>query len=207
MQETTLDIHYVGSYKSVSECPMLPEPEYCFIGRSNVGKSSIINYITGRDEIARTSKKPGKTQSINLFKVTEESPWMMADLPGYGFAAISKTTRGEWSEMIDGYVMGRQNLVCTFLLIDIRHKRLENDREFMNYMGEKGIPFCILYTKSDKLKPMELKNSLAAYEEAMLTEWEAMPPTIVTSSVKDLGRQEILDYIHNLNEIFKSQAL
>lgn len=186
---------------------MLPDPEYCFIGRSNVGKSSIINYITGRDEIARTSKKPGKTQSINLFKVTEESPWMMADLPGYGFAAISKTTRGQWSEMIDGYVMGRQNLVCTFLLIDIRHKRLENDREFMNYMGEKGIPFCILFTKSDKLKPMELTNSLAAYEEAMLTEWETMPPTIVTSSLKDIGRQEILDYIHTLNDSFKNQAL
>ncbi|MDQ3016218.1 MAG: ribosome biogenesis GTP-binding protein YihA/YsxC [Bacteroidota bacterium] len=202
MQESTLDIHYIGSYKSVSVCPALKEPEYCFIGRSNVGKSSIINYITGVDEIARTSKKPGKTQSINLFKVEEESPWMIADLPGYGFAQVSKSTRGEWSALIDGYVMGRENLVCTFLLIDVRHKRLENDREFMNYLGEKSIPFCILFTKSDKLKPMELQNALAAYEDAMLTEWETMPPKIVTSSMKDVGRQEILDYIHHLNDIF-----
>ena len=207
MNENSLDVHYIGSYKDVSQCPTYKLPEYCFIGRSNVGKSSIINLITGRDEIARTSKKPGKTQSINLFKVEAQPEWLIADLPGYGYAAVSKSTRGEWSSLIDGYVVHRPNLVCTFLLLDIRHKRLENDRAFMNYLGENNIPFCILFTKSDKLKPLALEESLASYQEAILTEWETLPPYFVTSSIEKKGREEIMNYIHQLNATYTSQSL
>src|SRR5688500_8667177 len=132
MEDKALVVHYIGSYKDVSNCPSFDLPEYCFIGRSNVGKSSIINLITGLREIARTSRKPGKTQSINLFKVEAQPAWMIADLPGYGYAQVSKSTRGQWSALIDKYILERKNLMCTFLLLDIRHPRMENDRAFMN---------------------------------------------------------------------------
>jgi GTP-binding protein len=180
-------------------------PEYCFIGRSNVGKSSIINLITGLREIARTSKKPGKTQAINLFSVEEIPPWIIADLPGYGFAQVSRSKRGQWSSMIDKYIVERPNLMCTFLLIDIRHPRQENDRDFMNFLGSKHIPFCILFTKSDKLKPAELITALEAYKEELLKEWEELPPHIVTSSIEKKGREEVMTYIHQMNNIFTNQ--
>src|SRR5687768_9819331 len=206
MEEKALDVHYLGSYKDVSLCPAFDLPEYCFIGRSNVGKSSIINLITGRPEIARTSRKPGKTQSINLFKVEEQPEWIITDLPGYGYARISKSTRGEWSKMIDRYVLERPDLMCTFLLLDIRHPRLENDRLFMNYLGQNHIPFCILFTKSDKLKLEELKTSLENYKQDVLKEWEELPPYIVTSSILKSGREEILTDIRRMNNIFANQA-
>jgi len=202
MGEDVLNIAYIGSYSDVKECPEYMWPEYCFIGRSNVGKSSIINYITGNREIARTSKKPGKTQSINLFKVTEESPWIIADLPGYGFAQVSKSMRQKWSRLIDRYILNRPNLACTFLLIDIRHPRQENDRLFMNLLGEHQVPFTILFTKSDKLKPIELNDALEAYRQEILKEWEALPPIIVTSSLGETGREDILNFIHKTNAIF-----
>jgi GTP-binding protein len=201
-----LDVQYIGSYTHVKQCPQLALPEYCFIGRSNVGKSSIINYITGNREIARTSKKPGKTQSINLFKVVETPEWMIADLPGYGFAQVSKSTRGQWSSLIDRYILNREDLMCTFLLLDIRHPRQENDRQFMNQLGKHHIPFCILFTKSDKLKPLELEEALEAYKAEILKEWETLPPIIVTSSLRELGRTEILDYIRQTNAIFVKQV-
>src|SRR5688572_28768139 len=160
MSDKALDVEYIGSFKDVKQCPVIDLPEYCFIGRSNVGKSSIINLVTGLNEIARTSRKPGKTQSINLFRVDEMSPWIIADLPGYGYAQVSRSTRGQWSSMIDKYIVTRQNLMCTFLLIDIRNPRQENDRDFMNFLGSNHIPFCILFTKSDKLKPAELTTAL-----------------------------------------------
>ncbi len=207
MEDKVLQVHYIGSYKDVRLCPSFEMPEYCFIGRSNVGKSSIINLITGKPEIARTSRKPGKTQSINLFNVEEKPSWIIADLPGYGYAQISKSTRGEWSNMIDRYVLERTNLMCTFLLLDIRHPRQENDRLFMNYLGEKRIPFCILFTKSDKLKPEDLKASLQNYQQDVLTEWEELPPFIVTSSTLKAGRDEILEYIASMNTIFTKQIL
>ena len=206
MSDEMLDVDYLGSYQGVDQCPDLPLPEYCFIGRSNVGKSSLINLITGRSEIARTSKKPGKTQSINLFKVHEEPPWLIADLPGYGYAQISRSTRGQWSKMIDQYVLKRKNLMCTFLLIDIRHPRMESDRNFMNHLGKNGIPFCIVYTKSDKLKPLALSAALEAYGQSVLEDWESMPKTIITSSTEKKGREEILQYIHDMNDIFANQA-
>jgi GTP-binding protein len=202
MEEKPLQVHYLGSYNDASQCPETPLPEYCFIGRSNVGKSSIINLITGQREIARTSKKPGKTQSVNLFKVDEEPAWMIADLPGYGFAAVSKSTRGQWSLLIEKYLTSRKNLMSAFLLLDIRHPRMENDREFMNYLGQKKIPFCILFTKSDKLKALELDTMVEAYKQDVLLEWEELPPFIITSSIKQTGREEIINYIHRLNNTF-----
>lgn len=207
MEEKPLNVQYLGSYKDVLKCPIIPLPEYCFIGRSNVGKSSIINLVTGQNEIARTSRKPGKTQSINLFKVTEQPEWIIADLPGYGYAQISRSTRGQWSAMIDSYVLKRENLMCTFLLLDIRHRRMENDREFMSYLGSRQIPFCILFTKSDKLKPLELERALDDYKLEVLNEWEELPPFIVTSSITKSGRVEILKYIQSINTIFTRQAL
>lgn len=207
MEEKPLHVHYLGSYKDVRQCPPLHLPEYCFIGRSNVGKSSIINLVTRQNEIARTSRKPGKTQSINLFKVEEKPEWIIADLPGYGYAQISKSTRGQWSAMIDTYVLSRENLMCTFLLLDIRHPRMENDREFMSFLGAKKIPFCILFTKSDKLKPMELDHAVEIYKQEVMKEWEELPPFIITSSTTGLGRNEILTYIQSINRIFASQSL
>lgn len=207
MSDKALDVEYIGSFKDVKQCPELDLPEYCFIGRSNVGKSSIINMVTGLNEMARTSRKPGKTQSINLFRVNDESPWMIADLPGYGFAQVSKSTRGEWSTLIEKYIRDRKNLMNTFFLVDMRHPRLENDRQFMNYLGRNNIPFCMLFTKSDKLKPVELTEALEAYQQAILTEWEILPPFIMTSSVKNMGREEILDSIYRMNDIFANRPL
>lgn len=206
MTEGSLQVDYIGSYSDVKKCPALSLPEYCFIGRSNVGKSSIINYITGNREIARTSKKPGKTQSINLFKVQETQDWIIADLPGYGFAQVSRSTRQLWSKLIDRYILHREDLVCTFLLIDIRHPRQENDRAFMNHLGEHEVPFCVLFTKSDKLKSGELEQAVEAYKASILEEWESMPPFMITSSLKGLGRLEILDFIHQTNRIFTPQG-
>jgi GTP-binding protein len=205
MEEKPLEVHYIGNFKDVRQCPPFDYPEYCFIGRSNVGKSSMINLVTGQREIARTSRKPGKTQSIHLFSVAEKPEWIIADLPGYGYAQVSKSTRGSWSTMIDQYVVLRENLMTVFLLLDIRHKRLENDRSFMNYLGSKKIPFCILFTKSDKLKPTELEQSIQAYKEDVLRDWEVLPPYIVTSSITQSGRKEILAYIHDLNKKFAKQ--
>jgi GTP-binding protein len=202
MEANILDVQYIGSYMHVHQCPVLPLPEYCFIGRSNVGKSSVINLITGQKEIARTSKKPGKTQAINLFKVVENPEWLIVDLPGYGYAHVSKSTRSIWSSLIDRYIRERSNLMCTFLLLDIRHPRQENDRLFMNLLGQHKIPFCILFTKSDKLKPLELEKAVASYKEQILEEWEELPPFIITSSVREIGREEVLDYIHSMNAIF-----
>jgi GTP-binding protein len=207
MDDLSIDVRYIGSFKDVDKCPVIDMPEYCFIGRSNVGKSSIINYLTHNNEIARTSKKPGKTQSINLFKVVETPEWFIADLPGYGYAQVSKSTRNSWSTLIDRYILHRPNLMCTFLLLDIRHPRQENDRAFMSFLGEHGIPFCILFTKSDKLKPLELETALEKYKLAILEEWEELPSMMVTSSVKQVGREEIMAYIHQLNSIFIQQAI
>ena len=207
MEEKVFKVEYIGSYKNVRDCPSYQLPEYCFIGRSNVGKSSIINLITGVKEVARTSRKPGKTQSINIFSVDDTPPWILTDLPGYGYAQVSKSTRGQWASLIDNYILERQNLMCTFLLLDIRHSRMENDRAFMNFLGQNHIPFCILFTKSDKLKADALQQSLESYTQELLTEWEELPKYIVTSSTEKTGREEILEYIREMNIIFAKQAL
>src|SRR5690242_20369637 len=134
MISPALDVRYIGSYTEVSQCPDYQFPEYCFIGRSNVGKSSIINFLTGKDDTARTSRKPGKTQTINVFKVMENPEWGIIDLPGYGYAQVSRSTRGNWAAMIDNYILKRKNLVNAFLLVDIRHAPQANDREFMRFL-------------------------------------------------------------------------
>ncbi len=202
MITSALDVNYIGSFTEVKQCPVYPSPEYCFIGRSNVGKSSIINYLTGKDDLARTSKKPGKTQTINIYKVMENPEWIIADLPGYGFAQVSRSTRGNWSAMIDNYVLKRENLVNAFLLLDIRHPQMDNDREFMRFLGEHRVPFSILFTKSDKLKPAELEKALGDYQSSILEEWEELPPFFVTSSLVARGREEILSYIRQMNDTF-----
>jgi len=202
MTTTALDVDYIGSFTEVSKCPEYTIPEYCFIGRSNVGKSSIINYLTHKDDLARTSRKPGKTQTINIFKVRENPEWIIADLPGYGYAQVSKSTRGNWSAMIDSYVLKRENLVNAFLLLDIRHPQMENDRDFMRFLGQHKVPFTILFTKSDKLKPAELEKALANYQSAILEEWEELPKHFLTSSLTGLGREEILSHIRQMNDTF-----
>jgi GTP-binding protein len=202
MISPALDVDYIGSFTEVSKCPVYTNPEYCFIGRSNVGKSSFINFLTGKDDLARTSRKPGKTQTINIFKVMENPEWVIADLPGYGYAQVSKSTRGNWSAMIDSYVLRRENLVNAFLLLDIRHPQMENDRDFMRFLGQHRVPFSILFTKSDKLKPMELEKALAAYKDSILEEWEELPPYFITSSTAAVGRDEILAYIRRMNDTF-----
>jgi len=202
MISSALDVRYIGSFKEVSQCPAYSFPEYCFIGRSNVGKSSIINYLTGKDETARTSKKPGKTQTINIFRVMENPEWVITDLPGYGYAQVSRSTRGNWSSMIDNYILKRENLVNTFLLLDIRHPQMENDREFMRFLGQNRVPFSLLFTKSDKLKKNELEQALEDYKKAILEEWEELPPYFVTSSIAEVGREEILAHIREMNNTF-----
>ena len=202
MISSALDVDYIGSFTEVSKCPEYTFPEYCFIGRSNVGKSSIINYLTGKDDLARTSRKPGKTQTINIFKVRENPEWVIADLPGYGYAQVSKSTRGNWSAMIDNYVLKRENLVNAFLLLDIRHPQMENDREFMRFLGQHHVPFSILFTKSDKLKPAELEKAIADYKISILEDWEELPPCFITSSTAAWGRDEILSYIREMNDTF-----
>ena len=202
MDPFTLPVQFIGSFSAVNKCPVFTLPEYCFIGRSNVGKSSMINYLTSNRELARTSKKPGKTQTVNLFKVMENPEWIIADLPGYGFAQVSKSTRGQWSSLIDSYILKRENLMCVFLLIDIRHPQQANDRAFLQFLGKYQIPFCILFTKSDKLKPGELDTALAEYKARLLEEWEELPPIIVTSSLTQLGGGEILSYIRQMNGTF-----
>lgn len=200
-----LNVEFIGSYQDAQRCPLIHAPEYAFLGRSNVGKSSMINYVTGHTELARTSKKPGKTQTINLFRVEETPPWILADLPGYGYARVSRDQRSAWSAMIEKYVLYRKNLLNLFLLVDIRHAPQEADLRFMRFLGEREVPFCILFTKSDQLKANELADSLALYSETLLKEWESMPPHFVTSSLEQRGRDEILDFIQEMNAIFTRQ--
>ena len=191
-------VHFIGSFPDEKSCPESSLPEYAFIGRSNVGKSSLINMILGRKELAFTSKKPGKTQLINLFKINER--WMIADLPGYGYAKVSKVKRKAFEKMIDRYLLLRPNLVNAFVLIDIRHPLQEIDLNFINELGEKRIPFTIIYTKADKLKNAQIDEHVGIIRNALLEHWEELPPDIVTSSTRKTGRDEILQFISDLNE-------
>lgn len=200
-----LDVAFIGSYPDAARCPLLNAPEYAFIGRSNVGKSSMINYLTGHPEIARTSKKPGKTQAINLFRIAGAPAWTMADLPGYGYAKVSRSQRHAWTDMIEGYVLRRKNLMNLFLLIDLRVSPQEADLNFLRFLGNHEVPFCILFTKADQLKPAAIEKALGDYRETLLLEWESLPPLIVTSSHLQKGREEILDHIQAMNAIFTQQ--
>jgi len=195
------------SNSDVSKCPSEPLPEYAFIGRSNVGKSSLINMLMNRKNLAKTSGRPGKTQLINHFKVNGN--WFLVDLPGYGYARVSKKEKNIFQKYITNYFEQRKQLVCSFVLVDIRHEPQKIDMEFMEWMGENGIPFCIIFTKADKLKPKVIENHVNTYLQKMVNGiWEEAPQHFVTSSSKSTGRDELLNFIDSINlDFFKQNAL
>ncbi len=188
---------YSISSPTCHQCPNDTKNEYAFIGRSNVGKSSLINMLCKRRGLAKTSATPGKTLMINHFIINKE--WYLVDLPGYGFAKRSKTVQQKLEQMISGYILQRQQLVCTFVLIDVRHEPQQIDREFIDWLGESSIPFAIIFTKADKLGPVKARTAASAWMEKMRDRWEELPPYFVTSSEKAIGRDEVLDYIESIN--------
>ena len=192
------DAKFVISNSDVRKCPEGDTPEYAFIGRSNVGKSSLINMLTGRKGLAMTSSTPGKTMLINHFLVNDS--WYIVDLPGYGYARRGKDAREKLRTMIDSYVLHRHQMTNLFVLVDIRHKPQAIDLEFINFLGENGIPFSIVLTKADKLGPIAGKKMVAAYKEELSKLWEELPPIFITSSSDFRGREELLDYIESINK-------
>lgn len=194
---------FAGSTAALSDCPEPGFPEYAFIGRSNVGKSSLINMITGRKGLAKTSSTPGKTQCINHFLMNrEDEPWYLVDLPGYGYAKTSKDKRKQWQKFIRDYILRREGLLCLFVLIDARLAPQAIDLAFMEWLGETGIPFAILFTKTDKLSPAALGRNISAYKERMLQNWERLPDVFLTSAETGRGRDEILEFLGKTNQLF-----
>jgi GTP-binding protein len=193
---------FIVSNSEVDKCPKDQIPEYAFIGRSNVGKSSLINMITNHKNLAKTSGRPGKTQLINHFLINKE--WFLVDLPGYGYAKVSKTAKRKFQKFITNYFEKRLQLVSAFVLVDIRHEPQKIDLEFMEYLGVSEIPFSIIFTKADKLKPMAIERNVAAYCEKLLETWEAVPNHFVTSSSKNIGREDVLQYIQDTNTEIKA---
>ena len=186
------------SNSQVAKCPKDRLPEYAFIGRSNVGKSSLINMLTNCKNLAKTSGRPGKTQLINHFKIDDH--WFLVDLPGYGYARVSKTTKQVFQRFITDYFEQREQLVSAFVLVDIRHEPQKIDVEFMQWLGERAIPFAIIFTKADKLKPQAIERNVAAYKEALLEWWEEFPPYFVTSAQNKIGKEELTQYIEQTNQ-------
>ncbi|HPE85711.1 MAG: YihA family ribosome biogenesis GTP-binding protein [Bacteroidia bacterium] len=193
---------FICSSPDLQRCPPPDLPEYAFIGRSNVGKSSLINMITDRKGLAKISGKPGKTRLINHFLMNET--WYLVDLPGYGFAKLSKSVAEKWDKMIRDYLTRRKNLLSVFLLIDARLEMQNNDREFMEWLAVNEIPFLLLFTKTDKLGVNQLSSNMASYKRTLLKSWETLPPCILSSSVTKKGKEEILDYIEKTNPLFPS---
>jgi GTP-binding protein len=189
--------NYIGSYTKSKACPEFKLPEYAFVGRSNVGKSSLINLLCDRKDLASVSNQPGKTQTINLYDIDGE--WVLADLPGYGYAKVAKTKRHTFKGMISDYLMHRQNLVCVFVLLDFRLPLQAPDRAFMAMLGEQRIPFTIIYTKVDKVSPQQRPRHANAIEEALLEDWASLPERIHTSSSTREGRDTLLEYISEIN--------
>lgn len=189
---------YVISSPKVENCPKPDLPEYAFIGRSNVGKSSLINMLTGHSKLAKTSGTPGKTQLINHFLINKE--FYIVDLPGYGFAKVSQSTRNTWEKMIADYLQQRENLMTVFVLIDSRHEPQNIDLEFLRKLGEWGVPFNVVFTKADKSTQKDAAKNARLFIEAMKKEWEFIPQTFMTSSVKNLGRKAMLGFIEEMNK-------
>ncbi len=203
-----ISAQYVISNPTIEACPKPDRPEYAFIGRSNVGKSSLINLITDNSKLAKTSSSPGKTQLINHFEIvsSDKKKWYLVDLPGYGYAVRAKSQRKEWGKMIQDYIRKRENLINLFVLIDSRHNPQAIDLEFINQRGQWGIAFCIVFTKSDKNKEKALERNVNDFLNALKKTWAELPPHFVTSAVKKTGRKEILDFIADLNRKVKVQS-
>jgi GTP-binding protein len=208
-----ISANYIISSPGYKQCPPPDKPEYAFIGRSNVGKSSLINMLTGKQNLAKISNTPGKTKLINHFEIISRfSPqhgagkgvkWNIADLPGYGYATVSQTARNNWQNMIESYIRKRENLVCLFVLIDSRHEPQPIDLEFINQLGEWQSPFVLIFTKIDKNKPAATTRNVEIFLNAMAVNWEQPPPYFLTSATKKTGKKPLLDYINNLNKSFK----
>ena len=198
------DAKYLISNADFKHCPPPDRPEYAFIGRSNVGKSSLINMLTNKKTLAKTSSAPGKTQLINHFDIVsnDRKKWYLVDLPGYGYAKVSQKSRRRWEQMIEGYIRKRENLVCLFVLIDSRHEPQKIDYEFLNDLGRWEIPFVIVFTKSDKNKPGATKRNVESFLNGMGEFWEEAPPYFITSAIKKEGRDLLLSYIEGLNKGF-----
>jgi GTP-binding protein len=187
---------FVKSSVQLSQLPTSEIPEFAFIGRSNVGKSSLINTLTSSKGLAKTSGSPGKTQTINHFIINEK--WHLVDLPGYGFAKVSQATRAEWELLMKSYFLNREQLITTFVLIDIRLEPQKNDLDFIEFLGTNGVPFSIVFTKADKLTPNQALKKVNDYKSALLSTWEELPPVFVTSATNRTGKDELLEYIQEL---------
>jgi GTP-binding protein len=184
---------FIKSSPTLKECPVSTKPEFGFIGRSNVGKSSLINMLTGWSKLAKISVQPGKTRTINHFYINDS--WYLVDLPGYGYAKVPIKLREKWVKATENYILKRDNLVCLFVLLDARHKPQRSDLEFMEFLGMKQIPFARVFTKSDKLSLISLEKSITLYDSEMLETWESLPASFISSAVNGAGRDEILDFI------------
>ncbi len=196
---------FIISNSEVEKCPKEPLPEYAFIGRSNVGKSSLINMLTNHKNLAKTSSKPGKTQLINHFKINNN--WFLVDLPGYGYAKVSKKTKAVFQQFITDYFENREQLVCAFVLIDIRLEAQKIDLEFLEYLGESEIPFCIVFTKADKIGKTKVDSHIAAYKKQMFANnWEEIPQYFITSAQESTGKEEVLTFIDDINQQFFKQG-
>ncbi|MFM7645915.1 MAG: ribosome biogenesis GTP-binding protein YihA/YsxC [Sphingomonadales bacterium] len=206
MKELIQTARYLISSATHKQCPLPDRPEYAFIGRSNVGKSSLINMLTAQQRLAKTSATPGKTQLINHFEVvgTDKKKWYLVDLPGYGYAAtVSQKARNNWGNMIESYIRKRENLVSLFVLIDSRHSPQAIDLDFIRQLGEWQVPFSIVFTKTDKNKPGATIRNVETFKKAMLQEWQTLPPLFLTSSEKKEGREELLFHICSLHNTFQ----
>lgn len=195
---------YVISSPDFTKCPPPDKAEYAFIGRSNVGKSSVINMVTNNQKLAKTSGTPGKTQLINHFLINQS--WFIVDLPGYGFAKVSQRDRRRWEQMIENYLRKRENLVNVFVLIDSRHTPQKIDLDFVNQLGKWEIPFALIFTKSDKETQRTVSANVKSFLNAMRSEWEFLPPHFVTSAIKKLGREKLLQFIGGLNQEYAKTA-
>ncbi len=200
----TLKAEHLGSGREAKHWPKPTLPEYAFIGRSNVGKSSLVNMLVGMNKLARVSGTPGKTRNVEHFRVEPDkgmdgSPWLLADLPGYGFAKTSQTERAAWRTMIDNYLLNRENLQCVFVLIDVRLEPQSNDLGMIRWLGENGIPFVLVFTKADKLKQPSIVSNIALFKRTMKKTWDTLPQMFITSAESKKGREDLLEFIEGVN--------
>ncbi|MBN8880139.1 MAG: YihA family ribosome biogenesis GTP-binding protein [Sphingobacteriales bacterium] len=204
-----IDAKYLISNANYEQCPPADKPEYAFIGRSNVGKSSLINMLCNKKALAKTSSAPGKTQLINHFEVISgaRQKWYLVDLPGYGYAKVSQSSRRRWEQMIENYIRKRENLTCLFVLVDSRHEPQKIDLAFINQLGNWEVPFAVIFTKADKNKPGATRRNVTAFVNQLKETWEEVPPFFVTSSETGEGRELVLDYIDDLNKAFINRGI